>query len=381
MYSYGVEGEDAYLQQPNYPSPYENEYQQEEESPSPRGELHTPFIGYFSSHLLRTGFMLQCVSLILMFVFYWAFGGTGIFVFDLYAGPECVKVSSAFHLTISILMAIYLLGTLYIAMFQVFVADNSKWCRGFRAGSKLLSAAVTLDLLSSILRLVQYLYAYFYMSMRWWARYQQTKSDWTLLHFGSIVNSFALFIYGAAFFYMEAYHDEGTYEELAWSNLTLFKMAGLAELLMVFSGFGAFFSILLLGATISGTIWAFSFEPLLEKWSPELHNRDINADVLPEVKNDVDPNYQEEGEYAPYNPQTDNLGYGEEMVQQHMPDGGYAPDVSIAYEQNVYAPNDGIPTTYDYSQIEGQVQQNVEMGVSDNYMQQQQHNVGGYAMQ
>lgn len=370
MYSYGVEGEDAYLQQPPYPSPYENEYQQEEESPSPRGESHTPFIGYFSSHLLRTGFFLQCVSLLLMFIFYWVFGGTGIFVFDLYAGPECVKVSSAFHLTISILMAIYILGTLYIAMFQVFVADNSKWCRGFRAGSKLLSAAVTLDLLSSILRLVQYLYAYFYMSMRWWARYQQTKSDWTLLHFGSIVNSFALFIYGAAFFYMEAYHDEGTYEELAWSNLTLFKMAGLAELLMVFSGFGAFFSILLLGAIISATIWAFSFEPLLEKWSPELHNRDINADVLPEVKNDADPNYQEEGEYAPYNPQADNMGYGEEMVQQHIPDSGYVQGGNIAYEQNMYVQNNAIPTTYDYSQIEGQIQQNVELGVSDNYMQQ-----------
>lgn len=220
--------DDAYLHQGQYAAPYDNQYQQDDDTPSPRGENHTPFVGYFSSHLLRTGFFLQCVSLVLMFVFYWAFGGTGIFIFDLYAGPECVKVSSTFHLTISILMALYLLGTLYIAMFQVFVADNSKWCRGFRAGSKLLSAAVTLDLLSSILRLVQYLYAYFYMSMRWWARYQQTKSDWTLLHFGSIVHSFALFIYGAAFFYMEAYHDEGTYEELAWSNLTLFKLAGLA---------------------------------------------------------------------------------------------------------------------------------------------------------
>lgn len=378
MYSYGVEGEDAYMHQAQYPTPYDNQYPIDEDSPSPRGESHTPFIGYFSSHLLRTGFFLQCVSLILMFIFYWAFGGNGIFVFDLYAGPECVKVSSAFHLIISILMAIYLLGTLYIAMFQVFVADNSKWCRGFRAGSKLLSAAVTLDLLSSILRLVQYLYAYFYMSMRWWARYQQTKSDWTLLHFGSIVHSFALFIYGAAFFYMEAYHDEGTYEELAWSNLTLFKLAGLAELLMVFSGFGAFFSILLLGAVISATIWAFSFEPLLEKWSPELHSRDINADVLPEVKMD-DGNYQEENGYGGYNPNPEHEGYGEEMVAQNMNMNDGYHDNSNVYEQNMYSPNDGIPTTYDYSQIKGQVQQNAEMGVSENYMSHGQ-NPSGYAM-
>lgn len=94
---------------------------------SPRGESHTPFVGFFSSKLLRSGFTLQTVTLSLMFVFYWAFGGTGIFVFDLYAAPESVKVSKPFHLTVSTLMALYLLGTLYIAMFQVFVADNSKY--------------------------------------------------------------------------------------------------------------------------------------------------------------------------------------------------------------------------------------------------------------
>ncbi|CAD49269.1 hypothetical protein PFAG_00810 [Plasmodium falciparum Santa Lucia] len=364
MGSYGMDVDDAYLHQGQYAAPYDNQYQQDDDTPSPRGENHTPFVGYFSSHLLRTGFFLQCVSLVLMFVFYWAFGGTGIFIFDLYAGPECVKVSSTFHLTISILMALYLLGTLYIAMFQVFVADNSKWCRGFRAGSKLLSAAVTLDLLSSILRLVQYLYAYFYMSMRWWARYQQTKSDWTLLHFGSIVHSFALFIYGAAFFYMEAYHDEGTYEELAWSNLTLFKLAGLAELIMVFSGFGAFFSILLLGAIVCATVWAFSFEPLLEKWSPELHSRDINADVLPEIKHeDEQCAYNEENIYEPYSVNPDNVEYGEEMVAKNMNekyiDGN-------TYDSNIYSANNGIPTTYDYTQIEGQLKKNVEMGVTEN---------------
>lgn len=366
MYTYGVEGDDAYLSQQQYQSPYENNYAPDEEAPSPRGEIHTPFIGYFSSHLLRTGFFLQCVSLVLMFIFYWAFGGTGIFVFDLYAGPECVKVSSSFHLTISVLMAIYLLGTLYIAMFQVFVADNSKWCRGFRAGSKLLSAAVTLDILSSILRLVQYLYAYFYMSMRWWARYQQTKSDWTLLHFGSIVHSFALFIYGAAFFYMEAYHDEGTYEELAWSNLTLFKLAGLAELLMVFSGFGAFFSILLLGAITCATIWAFSFEPLLEKWSPELHSRDLNSDVLPEMKHGDEGNaYNEETNYEQYNANPENNEYGEEMMQQNT-SVKYMTEMPNAYDGNMYGQTNAIPTTYDYSQIEGQLKQNIEMGVSEN---------------
>ncbi|EAN33999.1 hypothetical protein TpMuguga_01g00761 [Theileria parva strain Muguga] len=282
---------------------------------SPRGESHTPFVGFFSSKLLRSGFTLQTVTLSLMFVFYWAFGGTGIFVFDLYAAPESVKVSKPFHLTVSTLMALYLLGTLYIAMFQVFVADNSKSVRGFRAGSKILSAAVTLDLVSNMLRLVQYVYSYFFMSMKWWTRYQQTKADWIFFQFGSFSNSFALVMYGAAFFYLEAYHDEGTSEEVAWTNLTLFSLAGLAELFMVFTGYGALFSLFLLLANFSGTLWAFSFEPLLDKWSPSLHSRDVNADFVTDDSLVYDPYSQ----YYPNQNLTDpNLNYENNLNQPGM---------------------------------------------------------------
>ncbi|GBE60252.1 hypothetical protein BOVATA_017450 [Babesia ovata] len=278
QYPYEGQQQDQYGMQYSHTGQMEADYVMENEIVSPRGEQHTPMVGFFSSKLLRTGITLQCTALALMFIFYWAFGGNGIFVFDLYAAPESVKISRPFHLTVSSLMALYLLGTFYVAMFQVFVSDNSKAVRGFRAGSKILSAAVTLDLISSMLRLVQYIYAYFYMSMKWWTRYQQTKADWIFFQFGSFTNSFALVMYGAAFFYLEAYHDEGTSEEIAWTNLVLFCLAGLTELLMVFTGYGALFSLFLLAAIMSATVWSFSFEPLLEKWAPSLHSRDVNAD-------------------------------------------------------------------------------------------------------
>lgn len=290
QYQYDGQPQGAYGMQYNPTGQMEADYVMENEVVSPRGEQHTPLVGFFSSKLLRTGLTMQCVALTLMFIFYWSFGGNGIFVFDLYAAPESVKISSSFHLTVSSLMAVYLLGTFYIAMFQVFVSDNSKAVRGFRAGSKILSAAVTLDLLSSMLRLVQYIYAYFYMSMKWWTRYHQTKADWIFFQFGSFTNSFALVMYGAAFFYLEAYHDEGTSEEMAWTNLVLFGLAGLTELLMVFTGYGALFSLFLLAAIVSTTVWSFSFEPLLEKWSPSLHSRDVNADFADET---YDQGYQQ----------------------------------------------------------------------------------------
>ncbi|KAK2195800.1 Protein of unknown function DUF3273 [Babesia duncani] len=293
---------------------------------SPRGEGHTPFVGFFTSKLLRSGFTLQSTALSLMFVFYWAFGGTGIFVFDLYAAPESVKISRPFHLTVSLLMAMYLLGTLYLAMFQVFVTDNSKAVRGFRAGSKILSAAVTLDLLSSMLRLVQYLYAYFYMSMKWWTRYQQTKADWIFFQFGSFTNSFALIMYGAALFYLEAYHDEGTCEEIAWTNLILFFLAGLAELLMVFTGYGALFSLFLLAAIISATVWSFSFEPLLEKWSPSLHSRDVNADFAEE--GDYTYALQDNEQGSAYGPVQDGAYFSQNPTSQ-LP---YTPQAAPQYQ-------------------------------------------------
>ncbi|KAF8819227.1 multi-pass transmembrane protein [Cardiosporidium cionae] len=335
MYNYGVEGDESLIQQQNYQQ--KMDFADDEMGASPRGEDHTAMITYFSSSLLRTGFTLQAGSLFFMLVFYIAFGGYGVFIFDIYASPESVRISSAFHLIVSILMAIYLLGILYIGFFQVFVADNSKWSRGFRTGSKSLSAAVTLDLISSSLRFIQFLYAYFFMEIKWWARYQQTKAEWALFQFGSILNVVALLLYGAALFYMEAYHDEGTYEETAWTNLILFTLAGLTELLMIFSGYGAFFSLFLLGAVISAAMWSYSFEPLIEKWSPSLHSRDINADVMPE------------------NTTTESIDKNEEI--------NHAQTIPAALATGGINGDTEIPTSFDYSHLNRQVQQDVELGI------------------
>eukprot|EP00921_Rhytidocystis_pertsovi_P017336 GHVQ01027261.1.p1 GENE.GHVQ01027261.1~~GHVQ01027261.1.p1 ORF type:complete len:348 (+),score=53.77 GHVQ01027261.1:1-1044(+) len=255
---------------------------QEGYEPSPRGELHSELVEGYSSNLLRTGLLTQTVSLALMWILFLGFGGSGVFIFDLYAGPESIRVSSAFHLIVSILCTVYLMGTFYIALFQIFVADNSKWSRGFRIGSKLLSSAVMLDIISTSLRLIQYLYAYFYMGMKWWSKFNQSKADFSLFQFGNVINSFALLLYGLAWFYLEAYHDQGTYMQFAWWNLGLFAAAAVGELLMVFTGFGAFFSVVLLMAMVSATMWATSFEPMVQSCQPQLHSRDVNADVMPE---------------------------------------------------------------------------------------------------
>lgn len=101
-----------------------------------------------------------------------------------------------------------------------------RWTKGFRTGSKILAAAVTLDGLAAMLRLVQYLYLYNYLSVVWWTKFNVSKSEWILFTVSNVLDGVSLLCYGWAFFYMEVYHDEGTYEELAWGMLGLFSVSG-----------------------------------------------------------------------------------------------------------------------------------------------------------
>lgn len=104
-----------------------------------------------------------------------------------------------------------------------------RWTKGFRTGSKILSAAVTLDLLTVMLRLGEYLYLYNSLSTLWWSKFNITKSDWVIFAAANLLDSIALISYGWALFYIECYHDEGTSEEVAWTMLALFSLAGLSS--------------------------------------------------------------------------------------------------------------------------------------------------------
>lgn len=89
--------------------------------PSPRGEEHTPLLHSLTTKLLRFSMSLKAVSMALMCIFFLAFGGRWVFTFHAY--PD---MSNGFHLSMVVLMTIYLAGTLCLSLFQSFVADDSK---------------------------------------------------------------------------------------------------------------------------------------------------------------------------------------------------------------------------------------------------------------
>ncbi|KEP60061.1 UNVERIFIED_CONTAM: multi-pass transmembrane protein [Hammondia hammondi] len=334
----------------------------EDAEPSPRGEEHTPIIHFLTTKLLRFSLSLKSVSMALMCIFFLAFGGRWVFTFHAY--PD---MSNGFHLSMVVLMTIYLIGTLFLALFQAFVADDSKWTKGFRTGSKILSAAVTLDGLAAMLRLVQYLYLYNYLSVVWWTKFNVSKSEWILFTVSNVLDGLSLLSYGWAFFYMEVYHDEGTYEELAWGMFGLFSLSGVLMILMVFAGFGAVFMLLTVaGAYATACYWAYLFEPLLDKWSPELHCRDINTDIMP-TEGSQQAVTCASATGTGYYGTNQTIGSAPGAVYQPL-QAGLSPDAlgRMGSVGNYVAQPEGgmeIPTQYDYSQLQQQVSREVEMGV------------------
>lgn len=122
-------------------------------------------------------------------------------------------------------------------------------------------------------------------------------------------------------------------------------------LTMIFTGYGAVFMLLFTaGAYVVTCYWSFLFEPLLLKWAPQLHSRDINTDIMP---TEVPPRAP-----APYNHQQE---YGAEQ-QPHYINTQTFSSMPGAAAGGTQAAAD-IPTQYDYSQLQQQVSQGIEMGV------------------
>ncbi|KFH15728.1 multi-pass transmembrane protein, partial [Toxoplasma gondii TgCatPRC2] len=138
-------------------------------------------------------------------------------------------------------------------------------------------------------------------------------------------------------------------------------------ILMVFAGFGAVFMLLTVaGAYATACYWAYLFEPLLDKWSPELHCRDINTDIMP-----TEGSQQAATCASPtgtgYYGTNQTIGSAPGAVYQPLQT-GLSPDAlgRMGSMGNYVAQPEGgmeIPTQYDYSQLQQQVSREVEMGV------------------
>lgn len=251
-----------------------------DEMQSDRGEEWSGFLQVLTAVLLRGGFLLQFTSIVLGYASFYINGGVGIFTFDLFSTPEKLRTDEYYASDLIVVGGIFLAGALAIAGFQIHLPDNSKASRGFRAGSKMLSTAATLDIFVVAFRLMQYIYAYRFLGERWWMKYAQTPADWCLFYSSAYLHSIALLLYGLAIFYMESYHDEGTSDEWGWLCLSLFSLASLSEVFLVFTRFGALTTIFQAAALLCALFWSCSFEPIVQRQAPTFHDRDLNSGIM-----------------------------------------------------------------------------------------------------
>ncbi|KAL8450626.1 hypothetical protein Emed_002498 [Eimeria media] len=394
---------------------------------SPRGEEHSPLVYYLGARLLRSGLLTQAFALGLQIVIFLLFGGNGWFNANPFAAPDSLKGAAVYVHLSAFLEVAYLLGVVQVAAFQVLIADNSKFTLGFRSGSKLLACAVSLDVAAAALRVAASLHFCRFVSARWLGRNMQLSGEWCLSYLGATLQGLALLSYGLAFAALELYHDKGVGDNHAWAMLVLYPLAGIATAkaataieteaaralakaattdaaaasttdraataragkpLSIYLSLTSLSPLLLLASLVVAYRWAQAFEPLLERWSPELHARRLDDSILPNPRTvalageEGAPQAGERYTYAAI-PAAAAEGDNAALAGAATATGAAAsfPALSsrasfaragISFERGASAASSALlPTTYDYDVLQQQIREH-EQAQRQQQQQQQQ---------
>lgn len=147
------------------------------------------------------------------------------------------------------------------------------------------------------------------------------------------------------------------------------------ELSSIYLSLTSMSPLLQLVALLVAYRWAEAFEPLLERWSPELHTRRLDENILPNPRQGAPGGPPKEGETYTYSALP--------IATEGSPGGGHHPPLSsrastartraletFASYRSSQSGIDGLPTTYDYEVLQQQIRSHTEQQQRE---QQQQH--------
>ncbi|KOB58705.1 hypothetical protein PFHG_00453 [Plasmodium falciparum HB3] len=256
--------------------------------------------GFFGT-TLRIGFFLEFIALTFLFMSYWSNGGKGLFSYDLKNINDEYRLDQTFRNSITLWTGVYLIGAIFIMSFQVLLADDTCWARGYRAGSKILRLASFLDTISATLQFIFYLYISKFYTRKWYVHFNEGGSEWVFFIFVRLVHAFSCLLYGLAAYLLEVYHDEGAGDLHAYINGVMFGFAGLTEIFVIFCNSGCYSNLLLWLALGAVSLWSYYFEPEVNHVSPALHET--------ELTNDVEQQVEKFSRYTPYPQDTNQNAY------------------------------------------------------------------------
>lgn len=241
-------------------------------------------VNIFTRGLLRAGFTLQLLSFTMMIAFNWAFGGSGIFSYDLSTMDEEERANDTFRVFIAIFSLFYLLGSFYILLFQALMSDDAAWARGFRAGSKILRLAAFFDVISSVMQFIFFLYVAKFYSAKWYDHFNAGGSECVFLAYIRCMHAICFVLYGISTYLLEVYHDEGAGDLHAYINCAFLLTAGIFEFSLIFFQISSTASGLIWASLFVVTTWCYFFEPEVNHASPLLDETELTNDVEQQVE-------------------------------------------------------------------------------------------------
>lgn len=110
---------------------------------------------------------------------------------------------------------------------HVFLCFVVSWARGYRSGSKILRLATFLDLLSSIMQFIFFLYIAKFYKPKWYIHFKEGGPECLFFSYIRCLHAVCLALYAAATYLLEVYHDEGAGDLHAYINSALFGLASI----------------------------------------------------------------------------------------------------------------------------------------------------------
>ncbi|KAL8437818.1 hypothetical protein ACSSS7_000699 [Eimeria intestinalis] len=245
---------------------------------------------------------------------------------------ESARSSEGFHTALAFFSGLYMLGATYLVCFQALAADDACWARGYRAGSKILRLATFLDLLSSIMQFIFFLYIAKFYKPKWYMHFQEGGPECLFFSYIRCLHAVCLSLYAAATYLLEVYHDEGAGDLHAYINSALFGFASLLEFCVLFIPIGGASSLSIWLALLAASTWAIFFEPEVNNVSPALHET--------ELTNDVEQQVEKFARMSPYYPTEEQGGRGAPpvtMAPSHSTSFVQAPSQQFQQQASVVA--------------------------------------------
>lgn len=236
-----------------------------------------------SQAYLRSGLLMKFLSLIIFLLNHVAYGGKGIFTWDLNNTDAEMRGTSRFRSIVTFASALYFLGAIFIGFFQYSLADDAAWSRGYRAGSKLLSYASFLDISSSAMYLAWACNFCTNYTDNYWHYFITGSIDWLFFGSSRVIQGFSLILMGCALFLLEVYHDTGTNDWHAPLNLFLFTICGFTDIVSLLLPVPQIHFIIYIGSILSALVWAIAFEEEVNSVSPLYHESELCNELEKEV--------------------------------------------------------------------------------------------------